>query len=184
MIPFVVSIKHSGTHTMRAIVAGLKYREKLRKLPQFGKAKEGDNCQVHFEPLYKNEILKWREAFGNMIVPLRDPRAMCLSWYMRRRQESQVGNFIEEWRCMVDVLSQVDHFIFPMEIAPYDELEKYLGQPVHRIDQVLGTMGDYPEKQLLRDGKHDELRKMIGQPYKHAMKLVQSDPIASKYYEV
>ena len=43
-------------------------------------------------------------------------------------------------------MGNLDAFRFVIEALPFDDLERYIGMPVSRIEGPRGSAGDYPEK--------------------------------------
>lgn len=175
MIDFVASVRNSGTHTMLAIIGGKGVE--FRKLPDFEKAMGGDLCHAHTDLKQIGSVMAWAKRFGRVIIPIRDPRSIAISWHIRGRGKD-IGKFIGEWQGITRLEEEVDSFLFCMERPPYTELQSWLGKPVHRMDEHLGSRGNYTEKRLSRK----ELRQLVGRFYKHAEDMVETDPLARRFY--
>ena len=81
------------------------------------------------------------------ITSLRHPARIILSHLARREREGRKfdecgAKFWREWQR----LCKLRAFRFPLEVMPFDELEEFIGRPVNRIDRVIRSVGDYPEK--------------------------------------
>ena len=71
-----------------------------------------------------------------------------------------------------------DAFFFPMETKPFDEFEEYLGHKLNNRDTaVVGTSGDYPEKDSFKS-----MRAYVGEDEWVCVRAALKTDIGRRFY--
>jgi len=156
------SVQHSGTYFLTWTVGRNPGRAKIK----------ADNCQIiipnakdgraqseyvsihgHFD--HRTELLKELAKTRKMVIPLRHPALIAVSWKARGEDGNRrTPTFLDQWVRMDEF---PDAFFFTMEEKPFDDLETYLGRPVNRIKRYVNKMDyEFPTNVLeyLGDDRH------------------------------
>jgi len=144
------SVQHSGTHFIRRAIGGTcaKLTVKNDVRPR-DKRKEFQMVHAHFDE--RTDALHHWASGNKVIIPLRHPAAVAVSWKKRPDHRKRTPTFLDQWKRM----DEFDAFFFPLDennltSMPFDELEEYLGRSVSRSSKTAGSIGDYKEKKNLQ----------------------------------
>ena len=136
----LATIKHTGTNYCFSVLN----RERTRLTRDGLIEHDADILWSHFDirTPYVLELSKRMKT----VIPLRHPARIAISW----RKRGQTG-WLKEWMRMGEV---EDAFYFPLETKPFDELEEFTGFTLNRHDEVINSIGDYRERDLVSMGRY------------------------------
>jgi hypothetical protein len=104
-----------------------------------------DLINAHFDE--RADTLIEMSKHMKTVIPLRHPALIAVS---HKKREGQPRHDIP-WYIQWDKMCEVENaFHFPLETKPFDELEEFTGMKVKRIDGVIHSIGNYPEKKDLK----------------------------------
>lgn len=149
---FLASVQHTGTHYMQRCFI------------------RGEVEHAHFYPKNKKRICRATDV----IIPLRHPVAVAISWMKRGKQ-----GFVLEWLRMQWAKSPL---FFPLENKPWKELEALSDFEIVRRADRATNLEDYPERIAWETGDIDTVKNYLGEQWYVCQNLLKSDPIASRYY--
>lgn len=157
----VPTVKHTGTRYLLSLLGNSK-----AKLRNDGEVDRGSNYNLvhsHFDK--RTEHIRRLSKSHKTVIPLRHPAFVAVSWKKRKQ-----GSFLKEW------LNICEGFYFPLETKPFDELEDYVGFELNRHQNVLNSIGEYPEKHSL-----DAARQYLGDLWSDVEVALDTD-IAKQFY--
>ena len=121
--------------------------------------KYGGSVPKQCDVLAAHFIADWRRDYDYMpefielanrfktVIPLRHPALIAVSH--KKRDPNAGTGFLHKWTQM----TQIPAFHFPMETKPFDALEVYLEREVRRNEVTLGSIGEYKEKNSLKQAR-------------------------------
>jgi hypothetical protein len=127
----------------------------------------------HFD-IERTETLIEMSKHLKTVIPLRHPAAIATSWKKREGRPNHKTTWYDQWLNMCEVENA---FHFPLETKPFSELEKFTGTRVYHYDQVMASIGDYPEKKDLKT-----MRDFLGKEWSFVEKALNTN-IGRRFYD-
>ena len=156
----------------------------MKKPPHYDEVPEGGMLHMHFLPRLMETIIDQAKKYEHIVIPLRHPVAIALSW---RQRNQSMHDLKDEIMALEGCLEHFDAFIFPVEMPKYDELEAYLGRKIYRDPPITrwGTGSPYEAKRLWKEGKIDALLRMRhwAEPTKYGLELLEK-PLFHRIYNL
>lgn len=172
-----VSVPHTGNHTLFQTVGGRWARAFIDHRIADNQSRDSENFYRHTVLSEIKHTIQLASHFDHVLVPLRDPRAVACSYYVRG-----LTSLYADWVAMEAIVPQIEHaLVCPVEELDRPAIAKYLGRPVHEVSGMPGSYGSYPERELYEAGDYVALHRRIGELYEQAENIIESFPLAGRY---